>query len=421
MDLGLAGRVYVVSGGSRGLGRATAEALVAEGARVVVGARDEAGVERAAQQLGGPAHAVGVVADLGVAASAQRLVEAAHSAYGGLDGALVSVGGPDRGTALDTGEQAWRDAFDSLFLGALRLTRQVVGALGGEGGSIGYVLSSLGPVPDPRAGRLQRAAARARRPGQDARGRARPARRPRQRAAARADRHRTVAGSWTRRPATPTPPGPRALAGIPLRPLRRAGRVRPGGRLRALPRRVVPHRLDDRGRRRDAAHLVRPAAPARSADRAGSAPASRRQPAWAASAPARRTVSTGTAGVAPSPGAAARPVGDRVAGLPLPLELGAVELGVQAAGGEQLGVGARLDDPAAVDDEDLVGAAARWTAGARSPARCGPPAPRPAPAAPRPPTRSPGARSPRRGSRSTGALSSSRAIAIRCFSPPESR
>ena len=149
MDLGLAGRVYVVSGGSRGLGRATAEALVAEGARVVVGARDEAGVERAAQQLGGPAHAVGVVADLGVAASAQRLVEAAHSAYGGLDGALVSVGGPDRGTALDTGEQAWRDAFDSLFLGALRLTRQVVGALGGEGGSIGYVLSSSVRSPIP--------------------------------------------------------------------------------------------------------------------------------------------------------------------------------------------------------------------------------------------------------------------------------
>ena len=58
MDLGLAGRVYVVSGGSRGLGRATAEVLVAEGAQVVLGARDEAGVERAAQELGGRGHAV---------------------------------------------------------------------------------------------------------------------------------------------------------------------------------------------------------------------------------------------------------------------------------------------------------------------------------------------------------------------------
>jgi len=149
MDLGVAGRVYVVSGGSRGLGRAAAEALVAEGARVVVGARDKAAVERAAQELGGPAHAVGVVADLAEAASAQRLVEAAHSAYGGLDGALVSVGGPPTGSALDTDEQAWRAGFESVFLGALRLARHVVGALGEEGGSIVFVLSSSVRSPIP--------------------------------------------------------------------------------------------------------------------------------------------------------------------------------------------------------------------------------------------------------------------------------
>lgn len=149
VDLGLAGRVYVVSGGSRGLGRATAEALVADGARVVIGARDEAGVERAAQQLGGPAHAVGVVADLGVAASALRLVEAAHSAYGGLDGALVSVGGPAPGTALDSAEDDWRAGFESVFLGTLRLTRQVAGALGDGGGSIAWVLSSSVRSPIP--------------------------------------------------------------------------------------------------------------------------------------------------------------------------------------------------------------------------------------------------------------------------------
>ena len=148
MDLGLAGRVYVVSGGSRGLGRATAEVLVAEGARVVLGARDEATVERAAQELGGRAHAVGVTADLGQAAAAQRLVEAAHTAYGGLDGALVSVGGPPPGSVLDTEEDAWRAAFESVFLGALRLTRHVAGAVG-EGGSIALVLSSSVRTPIP--------------------------------------------------------------------------------------------------------------------------------------------------------------------------------------------------------------------------------------------------------------------------------
>jgi len=149
VDLGLAGRVYVVSGGSRGLGRAAAEVLVAEGARVVVGARGEAAVERAAQELGGPGHAVGVVADLAVAASAQRLVEAAHSAYGGLDGALVSVGGPPVGSAMETDEQAWRAAFEAVFLGALRLARRVAGAVGDEGGSIAFVLSSSVRSPIP--------------------------------------------------------------------------------------------------------------------------------------------------------------------------------------------------------------------------------------------------------------------------------
>lgn len=146
MDLGLAGRVYVVSGGSRGLGRAAAEVLVAEGARVVLGARDTEAVERAAQELGGSAHAVGVTADLAQAAASQRLVDAAHNAYGGLDGALVSVGGPPVGTAMGSIEEDWRAAFDSVFLGPLRLTRAVAARLG-NGGSVALVLSTSARSP----------------------------------------------------------------------------------------------------------------------------------------------------------------------------------------------------------------------------------------------------------------------------------
>jgi len=148
MDLGLAGRVYVVSGGSRGLGRATAQVLVEEGARVVLGGRDRASVERAAEELGGPAHAVGVVADLGDAAAARRLVDAAHAAYDGLDGALVSVGGPAPGTVMTTDEAAWRDAFESVFLGGIRLTRAVADRLE-PGGSIALVLSTSTKSPIP--------------------------------------------------------------------------------------------------------------------------------------------------------------------------------------------------------------------------------------------------------------------------------
>lgn len=149
MDLGLAGRVYVVSGGSRGLGRATAEVLVAEGASVVLGARSEAAVERAAQELGGARHAVGVAADLADASAAQRLVDAAHNAYGGLDGALVSVGGPAAGTALGASDEDWRAGFDSVFLGVLRLIRAVAAHLG-EAGSIAAVLSTSVRSPIPR-------------------------------------------------------------------------------------------------------------------------------------------------------------------------------------------------------------------------------------------------------------------------------
>src|SRR5690242_12120845 len=100
MDLGLRDRVYVVTGGSRGLGRAGAAALVAEGARVVISARDEEAVTKAATDLGGSEQAVGIEADLSDPRAAERLVAAAIARYGRLDGALISVGGPPPGNVL---------------------------------------------------------------------------------------------------------------------------------------------------------------------------------------------------------------------------------------------------------------------------------------------------------------------------------
>lgn len=146
MDLGLADRVYLVTGGSRGLGRAVATALVAEGARVVISARDEAAVRRAAAELG--TGAVGVPADNADPATPGRLVAAARSAFGRLDGALVSVGGPTAGPVAQVTDQEWAAAFDSVFLGAVRLVREVVAALG-EGGSIALVLSTSVRSPIP--------------------------------------------------------------------------------------------------------------------------------------------------------------------------------------------------------------------------------------------------------------------------------
>ena len=143
MDLGLAGMTFVVTGGSRGLGRATAAVLVAEGANVVLSARDPDAVRSTADALG----AVGIPADLADPETPDRLVRAAQEAFGRLDGALLSVGGPPPGSALALSDEQWRSAFDSVFLGAVRMCRAVVAALPPEGGSLALVLSTSVKTP----------------------------------------------------------------------------------------------------------------------------------------------------------------------------------------------------------------------------------------------------------------------------------
>ncbi|MGO0576155.1 SDR family oxidoreductase [Ornithinimicrobium panacihumi] len=125
MDLGLAGRCYVVTGASRGLGYATAEHLVADGADVVVASRSQASVEESAATLtaNGTGHAVGVAADLAEEDSAERLLDAAAEQFGRLDGVVISVGGPPGSSATDATDEQWRAAFESVFLGAVRLAR----------------------------------------------------------------------------------------------------------------------------------------------------------------------------------------------------------------------------------------------------------------------------------------------------------
>lgn len=144
MDLGLAGRVYVVTGGARGLGRATAEVLVGEGARVVVSARTAGSVHEAAAALGDAA--VGVPADNADPDTPARLVAAARDRWGRLDGALVSVGGPPKGPVTGITDEQWTQAFGSVFLGAVRLVREL-GAELGEGGALALVLSSSVKAP----------------------------------------------------------------------------------------------------------------------------------------------------------------------------------------------------------------------------------------------------------------------------------
>lgn len=139
MDLGLADRTFIVTGASRGLGRATAAALVAEGANVVVSARDAERLRQAVDELG--YRAVGVPADNADPETPARLVAAAKENFQGLHGALISVGGPPPGKVTETTDEQWRQAFESVFLGATRLARTVAAAIDGPG-SIAFVLST---------------------------------------------------------------------------------------------------------------------------------------------------------------------------------------------------------------------------------------------------------------------------------------
>jgi 3-oxoacyl-[acyl-carrier protein] reductase len=147
VDLGLRDRTYIVTGASGGLGFATAKALVGEGARLVISSRKAESISQAAAALGSD-RVVGIPVDNAAPESAERLVAAAIAKWGSLHGALISVGGPRPGSAMDTEEDDWRAAFDSVFLGGLRIARSVAQA-GSDGTSIAFVLSSSVKSPIP--------------------------------------------------------------------------------------------------------------------------------------------------------------------------------------------------------------------------------------------------------------------------------
>ncbi len=154
--------MYLVTGGSRGLGFAGAQALVADGARVVLSGPHEGSAAAAAVRLTEAAGAAGaaawVVADNADPAAPGQLIAAARDRFGRLDGALISVGGTPAGTAAATTDDAWRAAFESVFLGAIRLARELAaglsgrsedGAATGTGGSLIFVLGSSVRTPLP--------------------------------------------------------------------------------------------------------------------------------------------------------------------------------------------------------------------------------------------------------------------------------
>lgn len=148
MDLGLGGRGYLLTGASRGLGFATARALVDDGARVLISSRGADAVTRAVTGLGGEPAASGMVADLADSPAVGRLVGAARDRLGRIGGALISVGGPAAGDFFQTRPDQWRAAFESVVLGPLELVRALEPHLA-EGAALCFVLSTSAREPLP--------------------------------------------------------------------------------------------------------------------------------------------------------------------------------------------------------------------------------------------------------------------------------
>lgn len=140
MDLGLTDRVFVVTAASSGLGLASAEALMAEGARCVLVARRAEVLDELVERYGADL-CVGYAGDLTDASVASGAVDAAMERFGRVDGALISVGGPMRGGVLDITDEQWLTAFGQVFVPALRVARAVVAAAAPDV-RLGFVLSS---------------------------------------------------------------------------------------------------------------------------------------------------------------------------------------------------------------------------------------------------------------------------------------
>ncbi len=130
MDLGLAGRTALVTASSRGLGRATAEALAGEGVRVVVNGRHREDLERTRDELAdGGAEVVAVVADVTDRDAPDRLVRATIEAFGSIDIVVANAGGPPAGRSLDLADEAIESALNANLLTSVRLVRAAIPAM----------------------------------------------------------------------------------------------------------------------------------------------------------------------------------------------------------------------------------------------------------------------------------------------------
>jgi 3-oxoacyl-[acyl-carrier protein] reductase len=152
MDLGIAGKIALVTAASKGLGRGSAEALAAEGCRVAICARTAADVERVAREIGTrAAHpVVPLVADMSRPADIERLMGEVRSRLGDPDIVVCNAGGPPPGTYATTKMDQFLPAVELSMMSSIRLTYAATPAMQAKGwGRIVYITSVSVKQPIP--------------------------------------------------------------------------------------------------------------------------------------------------------------------------------------------------------------------------------------------------------------------------------
>jgi 3-oxoacyl-[acyl-carrier protein] reductase len=144
MDLGLNGKVAMITGASKGLGRAMAQALAAEGAHLSLCARGREALEDAAAELKTEgAKVIAHPADVNDGAAMEGWRAATLEAFGGIDILINNAGGAKLGTLAQLGDAAWHEAFDLNFFSAVRLARLCAPEMETRGGGAIINISSI--------------------------------------------------------------------------------------------------------------------------------------------------------------------------------------------------------------------------------------------------------------------------------------
>jgi len=147
MDLGIKGKVAVVAAASQGLGKASAEALAKEGARVAILSRRQDELNKVAKEIGAE---LAVACNLAVGAEIEAAIANVNAALGPVSILVNNCGGPPAGTFDSISEQQWAESFEQVFLSALRLTRAVLPMMrAARWGRIVNIVSSSVEQPIP--------------------------------------------------------------------------------------------------------------------------------------------------------------------------------------------------------------------------------------------------------------------------------